>query len=81
MRENNKNIYARRKIITFLRAFKVEIWGRREAEEIHLRSHGVAHRIGVWLSPVERLALAEAINDALAALRSPPHLTRAPQES
>ncbi len=60
---------------------KVEIWGRREAEEIRLRSHGVAHRIGVWLSPVERLALAEAIDDALAALRSPPHLTRAPQES
>ena len=58
----------------------VEIWGRQEAEEIRLRSHGVAHRVGVWLSPMECLTLAEAIEDALAALHSPPPLARSQRE-
>lgn len=60
---------------------KVEIWGRHEAEEIRLRSHGVSHRIGRWLSPAERLDLVEALENALAALRTPPHLAKDRAES
>jgi uncharacterized membrane protein len=58
---------------------RVDTSGR--AEEIRLRSHGVAHRVGLWLSPIERLTLAEAIEDALAVLHSPPSQTRTPRES
>jgi uncharacterized membrane protein len=59
----------------------VEFDGMEHAEELSLRTHGVTHRIGLWLSPAERLELALALKDALLTLRSPPALAADPQES
>ena len=60
---------------------RVEVTGRNEAEALCLRSHGEAHAVGSWLSPRERLALADALERALHTLRSTPHLSGAPAES
>jgi uncharacterized membrane protein len=60
---------------------RVEVQGGSHAEELKLRTHGVAHSVGLWLSPTERLQLAEALREALGALRSPQLLHTDPQES
>jgi uncharacterized membrane protein len=60
---------------------RVELRGGRHAEELKLRTHGVAHSVGLWLSPTERLELAEALKDALGTLRSPQLLQTGSRES
>lgn len=60
---------------------RVELRGGSHAEELKLRTHGVAHSVGLWLSPAERFELAEALKEALGALRSPQLLQTDPQES
>ena len=44
---------------------RVELRGGSQAEELKLRTHGVAHSVGLWLSPNERMELAEALKEAL----------------
>ncbi|MDH3239850.1 MAG: DUF2244 domain-containing protein [Alphaproteobacteria bacterium] len=60
---------------------RVELQGDSHAEELRLRTHGVAHSVGLWLSPTERLELADALREALGTLRSPQCLMTDPQES
>lgn len=60
---------------------RVELQGGSHAEELRLRTHGVAHSVGLWLSPTERLELADALKEALGALRSPRIPQTDPQES
>lgn len=50
----------------------VEVAGTDQADQIRLRSHGKVHTVGDWLSPPERESLADALRDALGALRAPP---------
>lgn len=60
---------------------RVEFEGAEHAEELSLRTHGVAHPVGLWLTPTERLELALALKEALGALRSPQMLSTDLQES
>lgn len=60
---------------------RVELLGAPHPEDLRVRTHGVTHSVGLWLSPTERLELAEAIRDALGLLRSPEFLQADPQES
>jgi uncharacterized membrane protein len=57
---------------------KVELAGSESAEEIRLRSHGEIHTVGAFLSPAERVAFANALREALDALRRAPHLDAPP---
>lgn len=60
---------------------RVEFEGTDHAEELSLRTHGVAHPVGLWLTPTERLELALALKEALTTLRSPRMFGSDPQES
>ncbi len=51
---------------------RVECAGEDEGHALTLWSHGRAIRIGVFLSPEERLRLADALQDALWRWRQPP---------
>lgn len=53
---------------------QVEVADNQGTAEIRLRSHGKTYTVGAFLSPAERIDFADALREALAALRRPAHL-------